>query len=30
MNSRESDTANAALIARISKLVYDHYLQSIP
>lgn len=25
MNSRESDTANAALIARISKLVYDHY-----
>lgn len=30
MNSRKSDTANAALIARISKLVYDHYLQSIP
>ena len=25
MNSRKSDTANAALIARISKLVYDHY-----
>ena len=25
MNSRNSDTANAALIARISKLVYDHY-----
>ena len=25
MNSRESDTATAALIARISKLVYDHY-----
>ena len=25
MNSRESDTANAALIARISKLVYDYY-----
>ena len=25
MNSRESDTANAALIARLSKLVYDYY-----